>query len=125
MCTEEEVDHVGVAAEAATVVDEGDHRKDQTASPHPETSCCQAWKGKRARTELHRDNGNAEADRQWQQRAEHEPHPLRIKDLGHGAIVNVADAAPLNPKNHVDGDRAQKSQQASTKEQSADLLVVG
>ena len=58
-------------------------------------------------------------------RAEHEPHALCIKDLGDGAVIDVADTAPLDPKNHVDGDRAQKAQQASTQEQPADFLVVG
>ena len=123
--SEEKIDHVSVAAKTATVVGKGDDAEDQTSSPHPEAGCGQPWKRDRSSTELHRNNGDAQADGQRQQRPEHEADALSIEKLRRCAVIDVCDTGAVKTDDDVDHDGHEQADETGAEEHSADLLVVG
>ncbi len=73
----------------------------------------------------HRNHGNAQADSQWQQRAEHEADTLGVEQLRSGVVVDVGNAGALKTDVTLTTDGPEQADQARAEEHPADLLVVG
>ena len=123
---EEEVDHVGVAGEAAV---RGDRHggEDEAAEPEVEAALSQARERDRPGTELERGHGEGDAGRQRERGAEHHPEALGAEQLDPGVGVEGDRVAvdPLDADQDVDDDGRQEAEEAAPDEQPADLLVIG
>ena len=123
--SEEKVDHVRVAAKTAAVVGQGDDAEEQTSSPHPEAGCGQPWKRDRSSAELQRNDGDAQADGQRQQRPEHEADALCIEELRRRASSMFAIPARSRLTMTLTTMVPSRPMRAGAEEHPADLLVVG
>ena len=78
---DEQVDHVGAAAERAAVGSEGDDVQDEAAEPEPEPDAREAGEGDGAGAELERDERDAQRQGQRQGGAEDEADALGVEQL--------------------------------------------
>ena len=121
----EKVDHVRVAAKTAAVVGQGNNAEEQTSCPHPEAGSGQPWKSNRTSADLQRNDGDAQADGQWQQCPEHEANALCIKELRSRRVVDVCNTGAVEADDDVDHDGPEQTNQAGAEKHPADLLMVG
>ena len=126
IAAEVQLDHLGLAAERATVVGEGDDEEDRPAEPGPQAGGGDARKGEGAGTELEGHDEYADPQQQGQHGRLDEPNPVggeqlaEVVDVEHRGVP--VDA--LDPQDHPERRHGEQAKHRSVDEQLADRLVV-
>ena len=124
---EEQVDHVGVAADRAAVVGEGDDDEHDAAEPGPEPGGGEAREGQRPGAELQRHDGHGDAEQQRHERRRTRARRGSRRTAGRSRPASSSVPSPSmrsSAEQHAEHARRPRARAARPDEQPPDHLVV-